>query len=207
MTFLDTNICVRFLRGEKKVVGRLLNADENDDLRIPAMVEGELFYGVEKSERRDENREKALKLFEESANEGFKFAYFRLIEFYSKGEFKDIEKGRIWFEKAVELGFDEACFANELGVESLQCRKLKEAADAGDCVAAAKLACAYLHGVYDGGNEECVCGAKDLDKARHYGVMACMGDDGGQMLVNILGDHIVEDQKFLSEVALEAGLE
>ena len=139
--------------------------------------------------------------------EGVEFAFFRLIEFYSKGEFKDLEKGRIWFEKAVEFGFDEACFANELGVESLQCRKLKEAADAGDCVAAAKLACAYLHGVYDGGDKEYVCCVKDLDKARHYGVMACMGDDGGQMLVNILGDHIVEDQKFLSEVAQEAGLE
>lgn len=62
MTFLDTNICVRFLRGEKKVVGRLLSADENDDLRIPAMVEGELFYGVEKSECRDENREKVKSL-------------------------------------------------------------------------------------------------------------------------------------------------
>ena len=155
----------------------------------------------------EENRAKALKLFEESANEGFEFAFFKLLEFYSKGEFKDLVKGRYWFEKAVELGFDEACFANELGVESLQSRKLKEAADAGDCVAAAKLACAYLHGVYDGGNEECVCCVKDLDKARNYGVMACMGDDGGQMLVNILGDHIVEDQKFLSEVAQEAGLE
>ena len=49
MTILDTNICVRFLRGEESVVRRLLDADENDDLRIPAMVEGELFYGVEKS--------------------------------------------------------------------------------------------------------------------------------------------------------------
>ena len=155
----------------------------------------------------DENREKALKLFEESAAEGFEFAFFRLIEFYSKGEFKDLEKGRYWFEKAVECGFDEATYANELGVESLQCRKLKEAADAGDCVAAAKLACACLHGIYDGGDEEYVCCAKDLDKARHYGVLACMGDDGGQMLVNILDDHIVEDQKFLSEVAQEAGLE
>ena len=65
MTILDTNICVRFLRGDESVVRRLLDADENDDLRIPAMVEGELFYGVEKSERRDENREtvKALLAF------------------------------------------------------------------------------------------------------------------------------------------------
>lgn len=62
MTILDTNICVRFLRGEVSVVRRLLDADENDDLRIPAMVEGELFYGVEKSERRDENREKVKAL-------------------------------------------------------------------------------------------------------------------------------------------------
>ena len=62
MTLLDTNICVRVLRGDKSVARRLLNADENDDLRMPAMVEGELFYGVEKSERRDENREKVKSL-------------------------------------------------------------------------------------------------------------------------------------------------
>ena len=62
MTLLDTNICVRFLRGDKSVVRRLLNADENDDLRMSAMVEGELFYGVEKSERREENREKVKSL-------------------------------------------------------------------------------------------------------------------------------------------------
>ena len=62
MTLLDTNICVRFLRGDKSISRRLLNADENDDLRMPAMVEGELFYGVEKSERRDENREKVKSL-------------------------------------------------------------------------------------------------------------------------------------------------
>ena len=62
MTILDTNICVRFLRGDESVARRLVDADENDDLRIPAMVEGELFYGVEKSEHRDENREKVKSL-------------------------------------------------------------------------------------------------------------------------------------------------
>ena len=45
------------------------------------------------------------------------------------------------------------------------------------------------------------------NKAHHYGVLACMGEDGGQMLVNGLDDRKVEDQKFLSEVAQEAGLE
>ncbi len=155
----------------------------------------------------DENREKALKLFEESANEGLEFAFFKLIEFYSRGEFKNIEKGMCWFEKAVEHGFDEACFATELGVESLQCIKLKVAADAGDCVAAAKLACAYLHGTYEGDGEEYVCCARDFDKARHYGVLACMEDYGEQVLVNGLDIDNVEDLKFLSEVAQEAGLE
>lgn len=155
----------------------------------------------------EENRAKALKLFEGSANEGFEFAFFKLIEFYSKGEFKDVEKGRYWFEKSVQHGFDMALFADALGVESLRCRKLKVAADAGDCVAAAKLACAYLRGIYEGGDKKYVCCAKDFDKARHYGVLACMEDHGGQMLVNILDDRKVEDQKFLSEVAQETGLE
>ena len=41
----------------------------------------------------------------------------------------------------------------------------------------------------------------------HYGVLAFMEDHGGQMLVNILDDSNVVDQKFLSEGAREAGLE
>ncbi|MBQ6337664.1 MAG: PIN domain-containing protein [Kiritimatiellae bacterium] len=64
MTLLDTNVCVRFLRGKESIVRRILDADENDDLRIPAMAEGELFYGVEKSDRREENREKVKALLE-----------------------------------------------------------------------------------------------------------------------------------------------
>ena len=59
----------------------------------------------------DENREKALKLFEESANEGFEFAFFKLIEFYSKGKFKDIDKGKCWLEQAKKRGFDESRFS------------------------------------------------------------------------------------------------
>ena len=78
----------------------------------------------------DENRGKALNLFEESANEGFEFAFFKLIDSYSKGEFKDIAKGRYWFEKAAEHGFDMAIFADALGVDSLLCVKLKAAAPA-----------------------------------------------------------------------------
>lgn len=156
----------------------------------------------------EENRAKALKLFEESANEGFEFAFFKLIELYSRGEFKDIDKGRYWFYKAEEHGFDEACFADALGVESLKCRELKNDADKGNCIAAAKLAYAYLHGGYDGGDDEYVCCAKDEEKARHYGVLACMDEDdrAGQLLVNLLDDNDRDDQIFLHDVVKEAGL-
>jgi TPR repeat protein len=61
-----------------------------------------------------------LKLFEESANEGFEFAFFKLIEFYSKGEFKDIDTAEYWLDQARKRGFDESCFA----------RLMKEAQDA-----------------------------------------------------------------------------
>ncbi|MBQ3288701.1 MAG: sel1 repeat family protein [Kiritimatiellae bacterium] len=144
----------------------------------------------------DENREKALKLFEESANEGFEFAFVSLIKVYSE-EFKDIEKGKYWFYKAEEHGFDESVFADQLGVESLECRKLKVAADNGDCRAAGKLACAYLHGGYG----DCVCCAKDEALARHYGILAGAEEDGVDELVMGLDGMNLEDQLFLSEVA------
>ena len=144
----------------------------------------------------DENRAKALKLFEESASEGVEFAFISLIKFYSDGEFKDIEKGRYWYYKAEEHGFDEACFANQLGVESLKCRKLKKAADNGDCRAAGKLACAYLHGGYG----DYVCCPKNKDLARHYGVLASTEEAGVDELIMGLDDINLEDQKFLSEV-------
>ena len=150
----------------------------------------------------DENRGKAFKLFEESANEGFEFAFFKLIELYSEGEFKDIAKGRYWFERAVEHGFDMAVFADALGVESLLCRKLKVAADTGDCIAAAKLACAYLHGEY--GDYDCgnyMCCPKDEVKARHYGRLACAEEKGVDMLITGLDDNNIEESRFLSEVA------
>ena len=145
----------------------------------------------------DDNRDMALKLLEESANEGFEFAFFLLIKFYSEGEFKDIEKGKHWFYMAEERGFDESVFANQLGVESLECRKLKDAADNGDRRAAGKLACAYLHGGYG----DYVCCAKDEALARHYGTLASAKEEGMDELVQGLADNNLEDQRFLSEIA------
>lgn len=145
----------------------------------------------------DENRKRALKLLEESANDGFEFAFLKLLEFYSSGDFKDIEKGRHWFYKAEEHGFDEACFADALGVESLECRKLKAAADLGDRKAAAKLACAYLHGGYG----DYICCAKDEALARQYGVLASLDEDGMDELIAGLDVNSVQDGKFLSDLS------
>lgn len=144
----------------------------------------------------DENRKTALKLFEESAIEGFEFAFTMLLEFYSGGKFKDVEKGRYWFLKAEEQGFDESCFADALGIESLKCRNLKKAADAGDCSAAAKLACAYLHG----GSDDDVCCPRDEVQAQHYGKIACADEEGEQVLIRELDLNNIKDLKFLNDV-------
>ena len=55
MILLDTNVCIAYLHGDANVRRRLLQVFEAEDVLIPGMVEGELFYGVEKSARREEN--------------------------------------------------------------------------------------------------------------------------------------------------------
>ncbi len=62
MILIDTNICIAYLHGDRNVTRKLLQADEADCIMIPGMVEGELFYGVEKSSLREENREKTVQL-------------------------------------------------------------------------------------------------------------------------------------------------
>ena len=53
MILLDTNICIGILHANPKVLGHVQAASEA--IGIPAMVEGELYYGVEKSDFREEN--------------------------------------------------------------------------------------------------------------------------------------------------------
>lgn len=64
MIFIDTNICIAYLKGDKRIQERLLQADEEESVCIPGMVEGELFYGVEKSLKRVVNLDKTIKLLE-----------------------------------------------------------------------------------------------------------------------------------------------
>ena len=53
MILLDTNICIGILHANPKVLGHVQAVSEA--IGIPAMVEGELYYGVEKSDFREEN--------------------------------------------------------------------------------------------------------------------------------------------------------
>lgn len=53
MILLDTNVCIGVLHANPKVLGHVQTASEA--IGISAMVEGELYYGVEKSDFREEN--------------------------------------------------------------------------------------------------------------------------------------------------------
>ena len=54
MIVLDTNVCVGIRHSDPKVASHL--AESNDLIAIPGMVEGELYYGIEKSTRKSENK-------------------------------------------------------------------------------------------------------------------------------------------------------
>lgn len=58
MWFLDTNICIYFLKGEYPGITEHLCEKHPSDIRIPAVVEAELRFGVEKSMRKRLNRKK-----------------------------------------------------------------------------------------------------------------------------------------------------
>ena len=53
MILLDTNVCIGFLHGDRRVLSR--HAQATELMSIPGMVLGELYYGIEKSQNRAEN--------------------------------------------------------------------------------------------------------------------------------------------------------
>lgn len=53
MILLDTNVCIGIMHAEQNVVRHLMNNE--DKIGVPGMVEGELYYGAEKSRKREEN--------------------------------------------------------------------------------------------------------------------------------------------------------
>jgi tRNA(fMet)-specific endonuclease VapC len=56
--YLDTNICIYYLKGKfPRIVEKLLSKHP-DDIKIPSIVKAELFYGAEKSQQKDQNLQK-----------------------------------------------------------------------------------------------------------------------------------------------------
>jgi len=51
---LDTNICIAILKGISRSIIQKCKSIENNDVFIPSIVRYELFYGVEKSNRKEE---------------------------------------------------------------------------------------------------------------------------------------------------------
>lgn len=56
MIFLDTNICIHYLKGEHPSIRENLLATAPNEIKIPVIVHSELIYGVQKSSRKKENQ-------------------------------------------------------------------------------------------------------------------------------------------------------
>ena len=56
--FLDTNICIYYLNGTSGTVLQKIDATDMEDLLLPSVVTGELYYGAMKSTRRKHNLER-----------------------------------------------------------------------------------------------------------------------------------------------------
>ena len=55
MHFLDTNICIYFLKGTHPPVSTRLMQQVPEDIKIPSVVKAELLFGAAKSIKREEN--------------------------------------------------------------------------------------------------------------------------------------------------------
>ncbi len=60
--FLDTNICIYFLKGKNVSLKKKLLSYKPTDIKIPSIVKAELLVGAEKSERKKENFDKINRL-------------------------------------------------------------------------------------------------------------------------------------------------
>jgi len=53
--YLDTNICVFFLNNKFPSIKERIMKTPQNDIKIPAVVLGELYYGVAKSDKKEQN--------------------------------------------------------------------------------------------------------------------------------------------------------
>jgi tRNA(fMet)-specific endonuclease VapC len=56
MYFLDTNICIYYLKGKYKSIEEQFRFVPRYEIKIPIIVKAELLYGIEKSKLKEENR-------------------------------------------------------------------------------------------------------------------------------------------------------
>jgi tRNA(fMet)-specific endonuclease VapC len=90
--FLDTNICIYFLKGLNKNLAFKLIETDREKIFIPAIVKAELYYGAEKSLKAQENIKKIdsfCSLFQTAPFDEFSAIYYSFIR--SKLE----QKGKI----------------------------------------------------------------------------------------------------------------
>jgi len=55
MFFLDTNICIHYLKGDYPSIRENLLSTPPNEIKIPVIVHSKLLYGVRKSKRKKEN--------------------------------------------------------------------------------------------------------------------------------------------------------
>jgi len=56
MYILDTNTCIYFLNGKYSSISEHFRNTTSDQILIPSIVQAELLFGVEKSQKKDENK-------------------------------------------------------------------------------------------------------------------------------------------------------
>jgi tRNA(fMet)-specific endonuclease VapC len=54
--FLDTNICIYYLKGKYSSLLEYFEGIPHDEIKIPIIVKAELLFGIEKSKQKEENR-------------------------------------------------------------------------------------------------------------------------------------------------------
>jgi tRNA(fMet)-specific endonuclease VapC len=58
--FLDTNICIYYLKGMHPAIVKNLLSKNPDDIKIPAIVKAKLLYGAQKSITKEKSKERIL---------------------------------------------------------------------------------------------------------------------------------------------------
>lgn len=58
--FLDTNICIYFLKGKFPSLRNKILSENPDNICIPSIVKAELLFGAEKSQRVEENYSRVI---------------------------------------------------------------------------------------------------------------------------------------------------